>query len=275
MKEHDYFGYNSGKGIIPEEDFRISPSQVSRYFSETTNWFREFLLGEEGFVGNTASNLGNCVHAGAEMYVREGVVHHNLITDFITNLPEDIDKQRILTNYPIMLDTLISEYLRYNVPSQTELFLTHKLVEGVWVAGSVDAIRGSRIVDYKTTSALTAPTKISRPYWFQQCLYVWLARKNGYSIDSFSLVFITAPQVGRISEKTGKPLKDYPSKVTVLTHLVTDLDMEIIDNTVKLIAGSVNVWKSNPELHYILAQDYRLKLPDKPVKFIRRAKCKD
>jgi hypothetical protein len=136
--------------------------------------------------------------------------------------------------------------------------------KGIEVKTDTTKAGSAIVVDYKTTSSLSAPTKVARPYWFQQCLYVWLARQQGYKVDGFRLVFITTSVTGRVSEKTGKPMKDYPSTVTELDYLVSDIDMEIIENSVKVIADSVQTWRDNPGLRYILAQDYRLKLKSLP-----------
>jgi hypothetical protein len=133
-----YFSYNNGDGIIPEGDFRISASQVSRYFSDTTTWYREFLLGEEGFTGSTASELGNCTHAAAQMFAEEGDIYHDQIITYINSLPSDIDKSHILEQYPIMASTLLSSYLEGNMPTKTEMFLAKEIIPGIWAGGSID-----------------------------------------------------------------------------------------------------------------------------------------
>jgi len=266
----DYFSYNDGKGVVPENVFRISPSGLSRFFDRTTEWYREHLLGEEGFTGSTSTALGTCVHAGAEMFVKDGEVSHEQILQYIEELPRDIDKYFIKEQYPIMLDTLIEVYLRHNMPSATELFLAEELNDKVWVGGSIDSIIGNKIVDYKTTSAKSFPTKVPRAYWFQQITYAWLANKKGYNIDTFKLVYISTNEVGRISEKTGKPMKDYPSRVFELDYLITDDDFDIIENTLKLIAESVKLWEEKPEFRHLLAQDMRLAPKQPPKLFINK-----
>jgi len=264
MEEYDYFGYNTGTDVVPSDVFRISPSQISKFFDSTTNWYREHLLGESGFTGNTNTALGNCVHAAAEMYVREGTVRNDLITNYVVSLDSTYDKSFILEQYPGMANILINDYLRFNMPDKTELFLATEVIPSVWCGGSLDGYLSSGIItDYKTTSSKTPPKNISRPYWFQQMTYAWIARKLGMKVDSFRLIYITTNELNRVSEKTGKPLKDYPSTVTVLNHVITDLDIEIIDNSINLIAKSVDKWNTNPELRYLLAQDMRLQLPQK------------
>lgn len=263
----DMFKYNDGNDVVPKGHFKISPSQLSRFFDKTSEWYREFLLGEEAaFQGSTASHLGTCVHACAEMYVNTGNIDHSAVINYVNSITDiNVDKDYILAQYDVMAQTLIYQYLENNIPSETELFLYKEVVPGIGIGGSIDSICGSAIVDYKTTSSLNAPTGISRPYYFQQMAYVWLARMHGYTIDTIRLVFITTNQVNRISEVTGKPMKDYPSTVTTIEQSVTDTDIEIIDNTIKLMSESVKFWKETPELRYLIAQDYRLK-EAKPIK---------
>lgn len=263
----DYFSYNDGAGIVPEGHFRISPSQLSRFLDSTSQWYREMLLGENAaFQGNTMSHLGNCVHAAAEMYATKGEVYYDQIERYINSIKDpEVDKSFIYSQYESMIDTLIYSYLDSNIPldsstpSNSELFLYKEIIPGIGVGGSIDSIVGSTITDYKTTNALNAPNKISRNYWFQQMAYAWLCRMNNIQIDTIRLCFITTSQTGRVSEKTGKPLKDYPSTVSLVEHFITDQDIEIIDNTLKLVAHSVDTWNKHPELRHIIAQDWRLR----------------
>lgn len=263
---HDYFSYNSGSDL-PASVFRISPSQISRFLDDTQNWYREFLLGEEGFTGNTSTELGSVVHAAAEMYAKEGVVHYDQIENYISNLKGEYDTVFIRAQYRGMVDVLLSSYLSKNMPQESEQFICTEILPGIYAAGTIDSLTGDAIVDYKTTSSNSPPSKISRPYWFQQLTYAYIARKNGYKINRVRLVYVTTNDMNRVSEKTGKRLKDYPSVVSVINYEITDLDMEIIENTLKLIAESVGLWNSNPELRHILAQDLRLKPEPKPKIF--------
>ncbi len=266
MSEIDYFSYNVNS-TVPKDAFRISPSQISRFFDNTSDWYREFLLGEEGFTGNTATALGNCVHAAAEMYVREGVIHYDQIEAYITGLDSEHDKHFIRSQYNGMIDTLLSNYLSKVSPSDAEVFEACEILPGIYAAGTIDAIVGDTIVDYKTTSSKSPPSKMSRTYWFQQMTYAYVARKNGRKINRVKLVYVTTNDMNRVSEKTGKRLQDYPSVVKEITHEITDLDMEIIHNTLHLIAESVQLWNTNEDLRHILCQDMRLKPKEKPKLF--------
>ena len=254
------FEYNNGKGIVPDGAWRLSPSQASRFFDSTSQWYREMLMNEApAFTGSTASELGTVVHACAQMYAETSTIDFNAVSAYIDSLSSEIDTAYIREQYPTMVHTLIDSYLSTHRPQRTELFLWHEVLPGIGVGGSIDSIYGRTIVDYKTTSALSPPDKFGRNYFFQQLLYAYLCRKNNIEVNTLRLVFITTNQVNRISETTGKPLKDYPSTTSIVDHVITPDDWNFIESVADLICHSVDTWNKHPELRYLLAQDYRLK----------------
>lgn len=262
----DYFTYNDGKDIT-NGAFRISASKVSDFFDRTSAWYHEHLLGEGGFQGSTASELGTVVHAGLEMQSLEGQVHHNAIEDYVLSIEnEEVDKQDIMSAYLPMLDAGL-QYLERHPQDVVEEFVFHELLPGIGVGGSIDARTQRIITDWKTTSAKTAPTKFSRAYWFQQMTYAWVLKQKGVNIEYLKLVYITKADVNRVSEKTGKPLKDYPSVVTEVVEEVTEEKLDLIGSCLMLIAESVQLWAERPDLRHILAQDMRLKPKPKPIIF--------
>lgn len=263
----DYFTYNVSS-TIPDTAFRISPSQLSRFLDSTSQWYREMLLDEApAFTGSTASYLGTCTHACAAMYFDNGFIDHTAISTYINSIKDpEVDKAVIRQQYPIMADVLIRDFLSKTKGTHSELFVSTEIAPNVYAAGSIDLYDEKRatVYDYKTMGSLDSarvPTTVPRSYYFQQLCYAYILRKNGHKVDYCKLIYVSRDNTGRISEKTGKPLTDYPSTVSVVTHQITDEDMQIIENTLKLIADSVILWNSNPELRYILMQDYRLKLP--------------
>lgn len=270
----DPFAYNNGAGIVPDGAFRISPSQLSKFFDDTSNWYRQHLMGEAGFQGNTATELGACVHAAAEMYTNHGAIDHAAITQYIYNCTTpDIDRQPILEQYPVMAQELVSQYLssRSHHTVETELFVWNEVIPGIGIGGSIDRYDEARatISDYKTMGSLDkarVPKSFPRQYYFQQLAYAWLLRKQGKPVDYLELVYISRSNVGRFNDK-GKPLKDYPSEVNIVKHPITDADMSIIESVIHLMCDSVKLWREEPHLHYLLAQDYRLRLPAKPTLF--------
>lgn len=269
MTTKNYFSYNTGKDVT-KDAFRIGASQVSKFFDSTTSWYRENLLGEEGFTGNTASTLGTIVHAGIEMYIDTGEVDWEAIDAHLDTITDpEIDVNHIYSQYEVMISTAI-DYIQTNFSSNTikaEQFVFHEILPGIGAGGSIDALRGDTIIDWKTTGAKTPPTRFSRNYWFQQMTYAWVLKQQGIDIRYLKLVFITKNETGRVSEKTGKPLKDYPSTCTVVTEEVTDENLDLIGSCLKLVAESVQTWEKDPSIRHLLAQDMRLKPKPKPILF--------
>lgn len=264
----DYFSYNNGEDIT-KGAFRISASQVSKFFDQTSAWYHEHLLGEEGFTGNTSTYLGTVVHAGIEMYVKEKEVNWQALQDFIENIDNpEVDKYHIMDQYEHMINAVLP-YVENNMPTEVEKFVFHEILPGIGAGGSIDAIRGDTIMDWKTTSAKTPPVKFSRNYWFQQMTYAWVLKQQGINIRFLKLVYITQSEIGRVSDKTGKPLKDYPSTYSVVTEEVTDEALDLIGSCLNIIAESVQVFKTKPELRHLLAQDSRLKPKPKAVLFTK------
>lgn len=266
-----YFSYNTSS-TLPETAFRIAPSQLSRFFDATPQWYRENLLGEApAFTGSTASELGTVVHAAAHMYFDTRKVDHAAIEAYISDLPPDIDRSVIREQYPIMVETLIANHLTSNLGTHAELFASAEILPNIYAAGTVDSYcsKRFRIRDYKTMGSLNAvrlPTSFPRPYWFQQLAYAYILTQNNHRVDYIDLVYVTRHNTGRYNEK-GKPLKDYPSQVHVITEPVTAENLDLIAGVLKLVAHSIRHWRQNPDHRYLLAQDFRLYTKPKPTLF--------
>lgn len=268
----NYFAYNSTCSI-PSKAFRISPSQLSKFLDSTSQWYRENLLNEGGFEGSTASELGNVVHAAAHMYFDSKSVDKPALLNYINSISNpDVDKSIIIKQMKPMIECLINSFLSKQRPTHAEHSIAHQITPNVWAAGTLDLYDQNKatIYDYKTTGSLDTariPTSFPRAYWFQQLTYAYILRQQGLPVDYCKLVYITRSNTDRISPTTGKPLKDYPSECHIVTEQITDENMNLIEGVLKLVAESVELWQSNPDLHYILAQDYRLKQPTKPILF--------
>lgn len=257
----DYFSYNVGTDIVKPTDFRISASQISRFFDSTSQWYREFLLGEDGFSGSTASELGKCVHAAAAMQIDTGTVNYDAIYKYVTSIKnENVDKYIVHEQYQQMIPTIV-DYIQNTRFTESESFLWQEILPGIGVGGSCDAYDSHLgiVTDFKSTSAKSPPKSFSRAYWFQLMVYAYLYKKQGKPVNYIKLVYVTRAEVNRVSEKTGKPLKDYPSVIYTLQEEVTQENLNLIESCIHLIAESVQTWQQHPELRYLLAQDYRLK----------------
>lgn len=135
----DYFSYTANDGTIPDDAFRISPSQLSKFLDSTTSWYREQLLGEAGFEGSTASELGNVVHAAAHMYHDTGTVDRAALLAYISSISiPEVDKSIITHQMKPMIETLINQFLSKSSATHAEEFVSTEIIPGVFAAGSID-----------------------------------------------------------------------------------------------------------------------------------------
>ena len=136
-------------------------------------------------------------------------------------------------------------------PLATEQFMFHKLLPGIYVGGTTDAIvdlgNGTvSIRDYKTAS--TKPSGISYAYRLQAHIYAFLATHYlGHKVSQIELQFVT------------RPTKTLPCRHFSFTEPFTEENLATITDQLQLIAESVDFWNKNPDLRYLLAQDLRLK----------------
>lgn len=289
--------YISGSSIIPKKAFGISPSQIYKFFDKPHEWYRSEMLGEKQFLGNTSSYLGTVVHFIANEFSKTKTVRKYFIYQYLfeqlvpksiqNNLiasnqqfvfdehldieemedylkdntdPEFVDVEYIFNNYKPMGNALIQFLRSSGIPQESEVLIAQEILENFYACGSTDAIKHKRkVVDYKSTSDLTAKKTIPYNYKLQLLTYAWILKKRGYPIDTISIVWITHNQVNRISSDTGKPMKDYPTTVSEVSEIIDQQDFDFIESILKLISESVQATYDYPHLAHIIWKDYRLK----------------
>lgn len=257
--------YYDGSDVLTSDHgssnyIRISPSSIANFFTSTRQWFGETLMNEPGFEGSDSTILGNIVHYFAEQ-AGKGIVVPNasqLVSNYLdTQICENRPEIELL--WKGMSSTLIAGCITGKAkPTLVEYFSFKKLLPGIYVAGTCDALvpvgNGTYSVrDYKTTS--TKPSGIPYHYRLQAQVYAYLLTQQGYKISQIELQYVT------------RPTKTLPCRHFTFIEPFTDEDLQKVEGQLKLIAHSVQAWQQQPELRYLLAQDYRLKLPDKPVLF--------
>ena len=245
------------------EGFRIGASGVSRFFTSTSSWFRENMLGEDGFTGSTASVLGTIVHGLLEAYVTKNPLPQSEINEYLisqSSIVPDLDVYYIQQQYPLMAAVAI-EYLMYELDEScvAERFIHKELLPGIHVGGSIDLHSSNSVTDYKTTSAKYPPKSIAYSWKLQLLTYAKLLIDEGHNIQYIRVISISTYVDGGVSEKTGKPLKSYPPTVTVLEEAITQDDLDMISGIHQVIAESVQTFRDNPAMRHLLAQDARLR----------------
>lgn len=286
--------YNNGEHVVPEGTIRISASSIGRFFTYTRDWWGQTMLGESGFQGNSSSVTGTCVHYILEQFAKNQSISTEdkiELANYImkhtnpayVDYNPDVDINYVESQYKPMAETIVNEYLQTHMPTHVEPFIAHEILPGIMVGGSIDNLTlenpkyngeptfenlvstsGGIVVDYKTSgvfhTSLPKPTEPMKfEYKLQLLTYAWVLRQKGITIDRIRLVYVSKEEIGRISDKTGKPLTDYPSRTSVQTLQLTEDDFSYIEGIIKLVAESIQYWIDHPEARYILASDYRLK----------------
>jgi CRISPR/Cas system-associated exonuclease Cas4 (RecB family) len=257
--------YYDGRDHLPKDiKLRISPSSFNTFMSKPHEWYRQQILGEDKFEGNTSSVLGTVVHYVAECYAKGESVNKDEIEDYINSFEDndEVDITVVRQNYKSMAEVLVNGYIMSNKPTEVEKFLTVDLGDGVYLGGSVDNLTGTMVVDYKTYNSKSKPKSIPLGYKYQLLLYALMYIESGVDIDRVRLVYVNRHIDGGISEKTGKPLKSYPPEVTVLTETVTNEDIDFIVDVVTMCKETYLASLKHPELTHLLYRDMRLKKED-------------
>lgn len=281
MINYNIDDYYDGSDKRPEGSFRISPSGVSRFFSEKTQWYREELLGEDKkFTGSSATLLGEICHFAAEK-VAECKIHkvpyasdklHQAINAHIAKYTsnDEYDTDMVEANWKNMAEILVKDFVLESNTCVTEKYIQHELLPGVYVAGTMDAITSSSptdvtdgtieslkkavgvltVRDFKTSSKL--PSSFTYAYKLQAYSYCYMLRKMGINITSTELCFAV------------RPTKTLPVRSKKFVIPFDDQAYNFIEGILKLIAESVQTFKDWPDMQYLLACDFRLKKNEIP-----------
>lgn len=254
---------------------KISPSSFGKFIEKPWVWFRQVVQGIDKFEYSTSSVIGTVVHYVAECVGSDQEVNKKHIENYIEKHEENDNycKATVRLQWLPMATVLVNDYVLPNKDNflATELPIFAELVKGIFPAGTLDLLEGTKedcmLTDYKTYHSKTKPKAISSLYRYQLCVYVWILRKLGYNVSRIRLVFINRNIDGGVSEKTGKALKSYAPEVTVLTESVNPDDMIFVEGQLKLCAETLEASGKYPELRHIIWHDWRAEVNYKePIK---------
>ena len=77
--------------------------------------------------------------------------------------------------------------------------------------------------------------------------YAWMCKQEGIEINKIRLVY------------TVRPTKTLPVRVFKVTQVINEKDYQAIEDVLQLIADTVLLSQSNPELKYLLFKSMTLK----------------
>ncbi len=245
--------------------FVFSPSQFSSFIGKPWEWYRNNVQNLDKFEGNTASVLGTVVHYCAEQVANKKYIDHDMIEMFVRFQElEDYDPDVVMDCYYEMAEVLCRQFVLKADTFLVEGTAMAEIKDNYFVGGTADLVEGTSkddciLTDYKTYSSTRKPTAIPSYYKHQLLCYAYALKKMGYNVTRVRLVYVNRPIVGKISEKTGKQLKSYPSEVTVLTEALVEEDLAFIESMFELAIDSLEAAKKYPELTHVIFHDPRIK----------------
>ena len=226
-------------------------------------WYKEQVLGEKKtFISNTGTIIGTIVHAGAEEYGLNQKLpedYEALCDTYIEEqylLNPEINRDQVRELYPKMLEALIENYLKDNLPDKVEQQVVAELKDGVFVGGTIDALNngenGTIVVDYKNVSK--KPAKVEDPSFkipfnhkVQMLAYASALRHSGEEVDSIRVVYVV------------RPTAKLPIRVFTVTRTITTSDWNLINSVLLLISESVLKVRESPECAPLLFKAMYLK----------------
>jgi len=279
---------------LPDDTvFRIQASQIADYFDHTASWYNEKLLGQQSsFTANTGSVLGTVVHRLCEQRIKNGGAKAedvNVAMEYVATQASDLVDPYVIEDNYLPMYHQAKYYMEANPVALAEPHVTTLVKPGILAGGSIDAVRilvgdfveheGAQlkpdhtrftkieelsgmtveIVDWKTEAALSPSKKMSKKYEWQLLVYALVLKKEyNITVETVTDVFITRNNINRPSPTNpSKMLKDAPSTIGVVSKVVTQDSMEFIQSLLHVVADSVELFVTKPELRYIISQDLR------------------
>ena len=261
---------------LPQGHFRIAPSGISKFFECSAAWYTDSVAKLGTFAGNTSTHLGTIVHACAEAHSLGFEIDHVAISFHISRLEEEfkgikddhgnplLNAHMIRQSYGEMATEVCKWIDSQGKPVRVEEYIHTYLKDSpddesnIMVGGSVDAVfeRGSDLIltDWKTATSARDKSD-ERKHRLQLLTYAYVYKKLGVDITHIRFVTITVPKRNRVSEKTGKPLKDYPCEIHVHEEKITKFDMDWIEEQLNIIKLTYILGQSEPQFLPILYRD--------------------
>lgn len=241
---------------LPEDcTFKISPSSISKFFEYPVVWYKDQVLGEKQFEGNTSSVLGSVVHGLAELYAKGEPTSTELVDEYLRKyrFNPDVDLQKVKELYPGMSSALINDYIRKNPPTAVEESLVQSIGDGIYMGGTCDNITAApdnssaMIVDYKNVSTKPNTRSIPWNYYIQLMAYAMMYQSKSVNVDRIRIVYVV------------RPTKTLGPRVFKVTKTINQSDFDALDDALTIIKDSVLKCKEDPSLTYLIFKSMQFK----------------
>lgn len=227
---------------IKEGEILISPSSIAQMFDNSGAWYKSYILGEKSFTGNDNTYLGSLLHHRIQEYYLKrdnGLVAIDKELEIAyLDASNAIDQWKITEQLDLMYKAWISQYgTASKTPNELEIALQYSPTEGFVLGGSIDAIVGDTIIDWKSSSKRKTSLV---DYKMQLYCYTFIARKNGFTINNIQVVNIV------------KPTTKGEVKVNVITEPIDEGYMKEFLGLLQLQVKRIKLAKEKPEYAELL-----------------------
>lgn len=243
---------------IDFDGFVVKPSSIATFMDNPKAWYTTHITKENVFQGNTSTVLGSIVHGFIEAHYTGKEITKEDVTEFLKQYEDnqDVDEWKILDSY----EHMVKQWKKLYVPPAFEPKLIESQIkftprDGFCIGGSIDALFGDTLVDWKTT---TSKKSSIGDYKYQLLTYAYILRKTGVEVNNIQVVYMNTPEFNRVSEKTGKELADIVTEVRVITEPIKDEDIAMIEELLREIVGTVKQYKKTPNLAKWLFRENKL-----------------
>ena len=242
--------------------YNISPSSIASWFENPKYWYLSNIKKEVMFTDNTNTVFGTILHYAAEKYydITEGKYSktklYDVVLGYLTtfNNNADVDEWWIRDNLDSHIAVLFEFLSTRDKPKLMEYPTGFKPRDNFFIGGTVDAVNGTTVTDYKTCSSFAKEIKIHHK--FQLLLYAEALNRNGIDIDTIEIVQIKRGDIkGKVSEKTGKIIGIKKPEIKSIKQKITDDDRAWLKHHMRVLLDTLEVYDKHPELAAVLFRE--------------------
>jgi hypothetical protein len=245
MKYKDFFEYND---IQEEGKFRISPSSFSNFYENSGSWYKQNVLKENTFKGNTATVVGTILHARIGAYWTGVTWDTETEMDYIAKYDDnpEVDCWKIADLVANLWDIVPDHLSQINKPIEVEQEVKFSIPNSDYIlAGTFDYLRADTIGDIKTISQTPKAIKVN--HRIQILIYELIRRMNGLEpISKMEVLYLV---------KTKKP------KIVTLVDTITEDDITWIKAEVKNMIKRLDMVKEDDSMVELL-------FPNNPMSYM-------
>jgi hypothetical protein len=217
---------------VGEDELLLSPSSHSQLLDNGLAWYHSKILKLSSFSGNEATYLGDLVHNRIHGYYLGEKVDKAIEGTYLNG--KGITDQWAMIE---CVDYMFNEWVKcfgsvYDKPSKLEFACTRSPANGLIIGGSIDAVIGDAVVDWKTSKTVVSSCEKYRPQLYS---YAWILRGMGYEINNIAVVNITTYRPAWEETKVVKgatKVINHKEKLPIVSYIKEPIDEEYMERFV-------------------------------------------